>query len=190
MHQYLVIVVGVAVLLALHLINVFNGLVRRRNAVENIEGSVDAVLKKRYDLIPNLVASVTPYVQHERELLESVTALRAKGAAAQAGTSDHVEVDRQLTVGLAKLVAVSEQYPELKANQSFLALQASLNQVEDQLAAARRTYNAVVTQYNDGIETFPGNLLAGFLGMKHRTVFHVDETQRQGVNVKDLFRAA
>ena len=189
MQHYLVLVVGIAVLVSLHLISIFNGLVRRRNAVENIEGSVDAVLKKRYDLIPNLVSCVTPYVKHEHELLKSITALRAKGTAAQAA-SDHVEVDHQLTAGLAKLVAVSEQYPDLKANQSFLSLQATLAQVEDQLAAARRTYNAVVTFYNNGIETFPGNVVAGLLGMKHRTVFRVDETQRQDPNVKDLFRAA
>lgn len=179
------LVVGGLVLLMV--VGLYNNLIRKRNEVDFAFGGMDAQLKKRYDLIPNLVATVKEYATHEKELLTQVTELRAKAVSGKLSQDEQVAVDNQLTAGMRNLMVAVEAYPDLKASESFVNLQRNLTEVESQIAAARRTFNAVVTDYNNAIQVFPANLLAGMLGFTSRQLFSIPEEERQNVNVKQLF---
>ena len=189
MNTTLVIVIAIVSVLMLIIVSVFNSLTNKKNQVINAFGSVDVQLKNRYDLIPNLVAAVQQYTTHERELLTKITDLRSKILKHDITAEDRVNLDNQITAALSGLMVSVENYPDLKANQNFIDLQRALNEVESQIAAARRAYNAAVTDYNNAIEMFPGNLLAGMMLLKTRTVFTVSETERENVSVKDLFNS-
>ena len=182
----LVIVISFLLLVA---ISVFNSLTNKKNQVTNAFGSVDVQLKNRYDLIPNLVATVQQYATHEKELLTKITDLRTKALQPNMTSEDRVNLDNQISSALSGLMVAVENYPDLKASQNFIDLQRSLNEVESQIAAARRAYNAAVTDYNNAIEMFPGNLMAGMMLLKIRQVFTATETERGSVNVKDLFKS-
>jgi LemA protein len=171
------IVIGVVVLLVVALVLSYNGLVRLRNEVNTGWANIDVQLKRRTDLIPNLVETVKGYAAHEKGVFESVTEARASlmkadtpGAAAQAND--------MLTSALGRLFAVAEAYPELKASQNFLALQNQLTDTEDTIAAARRYYNATVMRYNTKIQSVPPALYAGALGFTAREFFSVEEADR------------
>lgn len=183
-----VIVVLVLVFIVLVIcISVYNNLTRKNNQVTNAFGTVDVQLKNRYDLIPNLVATVQQYTTHERELLTRITELRAKAMSTEIKPNEKVGLDNQISSALSGLMVAVENYPNLKASENFADLQRSLNEVEAQIAAARRTYNAAVTDYNNAIQTFPGNMFAGMMLLKPREVFAATETERTNVNVKNLF---
>lgn len=186
METLIVLLVIVAVPL-LAVIVVYNGLVGKRNAVENAFGAVDAILKKRYDLIPNLVAAVQRYLQHEKGLLETVTGLRAKAVAGGLSGDETVDLNNRLNRALGGIMVAVENYPDLKASANFLDLQRSLNEVEEQLSAARRAFNAAVTDFNNAVEMFPGNVVAGPFGFRRRAVFEIPEAERANVSVKELF---
>jgi len=175
--------------IALIAIMVYNGLIRKKNEVDNAFGGIDVQLKKRYDLIPNLVATVQQYASHEKELLEKITQLRAKAVGGNLSNDEKVDLDNQISGALRSIMVSVENYPDLKASENFLNLQRSLNEVESQISAARRAYNAAVTDFNNGIETFPGNLMAGMMGLSRKQVFEIPEAERQNVNVKDLFKS-
>ncbi|TCO09846.1 LemA family protein [Natronoflexus pectinivorans] len=177
----------VVVVLVLIVILIYNGLIRRRNEVDNAYGGMDVQLKKRYDLIPNLVSTVKQYASHEKELLEKITELRARAVSGSLNNDEKVDLDNQISGTLKGIMVAVENYPDLKANENFLNLQRTLNEVESQISAARRAYNAAVTDYNNGIQTFPGNMMAGMMGMERKEVFLIPEIERQNVNVKDLF---
>lgn len=179
----------IALLVAVLLIGVliYNGLVAKKNQVEYAFAGMDAMLKKRYDLIPNLVASVKQYAKHEQDTLTRITELRSRAVAGGLSESERVEIDKQLTKAVSGLMVAVEAYPELKANENFLQLQRSLNEVEEQISAARRAYNASVTDYNNALEMFPSNLVAGMLGYKRRALFEIPEAERGNVNVSQLF---
>lgn len=178
------IIIGVVALIA---ILMYNSLIGKKNQVENIFAGVDAVLKKRFDLIPNLVASVSQYMQHEKSTLEKVTELRA--AAMKPGISDEqkIALDAKLTSALGAINLAMEAYPDLKANENVMHLQRSLNEIEEQISAARRAYNQAVTDLNNAIEMFPTNLMAGWMNLSRRAVFEITVTERQNVNVGALF---
>lgn len=167
----------------------YNGLIRKKNEVDNAFGGIDVQLKKRYDLIPNIVATVQQYAAHEKELLEKVTQLRTKALGGNLSNDEKVAIDNQISGALRSIMVSVENYPDLKASENFLNLQRTLNEVESQISAARRSYNAAVTDFNNGIETFPGNLLSGMMGLTRKQVFEIPETERQNVNVKDLFKS-
>lgn len=167
----------------------FNSLVRKRNAVEQAFGSIDAMLKRRYDLIPNLVACVSRYLAHEQKLLTDVVALRAQAASGRLDANAAVDVNNQLSARLRQLTVAVEAYPQLRASENFLQLQASLNEVEEQLAASRRAYNAAVVEYNNAVETIPASFLALSIGWKRRAVFSTAESERVTPNVGALFKA-
>jgi len=188
MSTTLILVIVIAILL-LVAISVFNSLTNKKNQVTNAFGSVDVQLKNRYDLIPNLVATVQQYAAHEKELLTKITDLRTKALQPNITSEDRVNLDNQISSALSGLMVAVENYPDLKASQNFIDLQRSLNEVESQIAAARRAYNAAVTDYNNAIEMFPGNLMAGMMLLKIRQVFTATETERGSVNVKDLFKS-
>lgn len=180
------VLIGLGIIVVV-LILMYNFLVGRKNQVENIFAGVDTQLKKRYDLIPNLVASVKEYMTHERELLEKVTALRAQAIGAGDNESK-VELNNQLTRMLGAINVAVENYPELKANENVMHLQATLNEVEEQISAARRAYNQSVTDYNNAIEMFPTNIMANSMGYSRKQVFEIPETERKNVDVNDLFK--
>lgn len=177
------------ILLALIPVFIYNGLIRKKNEVTNAFGGIDVQLKKRYDLIPNLVATVQQYAIHEKELLEKVTQLRAQAIGGNLTNDEKVAIDNQISGSLRSIMVAVENYPDLKASENFLNLQRTLNEVESQISAARRAYNAAVTNFNNGIETFPGNLMASMMNLSRKQVFEIPETERQTVNVKDLFKS-
>jgi LemA protein len=169
---------GLLLLLALLLVLAYNGLIARKNAVENAYGAIEAQLKKRRDLIPNLVEAVKAYIDHERELLERLVALRERAEGAR-GPEEAFPLEGELSRALAAFRVRAEAYPDLKASQNFLQLQAALTEVEDSLAAARRFYNQAVTDYNNAIEQIPTVFLARLLGLGRKPVFTLPEGERE-----------
>lgn len=182
--MYLGIGIGVLVIL---LVIMYNSLISKRNQVENAFGSIDVMLKKRLDLIPNLVAAVKTYMKHESETLTKLTELRAKAISGNLSTDEKIGLNNQLNKAIGGLMVAVENYPDLKASSNFLQLQGSINEVEEQLSAARRSFNASVTDYNNKVEMFPTNLLAGMMGFKRKPVFEIPEAERKNVNVETLF---
>ncbi len=169
------IVVGaVAAVLLVYLVLTFNRLVRLRNETETGWANIDVQLRRRSDLVPNLVEAVKGYAAHERETFDEVT--KARAAAQQASSpTQAAQADAQLSGGLNKLLAVSEAYPQLRASENFLALQQELADIEDKLAAARRYYNQTVYRYHTVKQSFPAVLIAGTLGFHEREFFGTDE---------------
>ena len=165
------IVVGVlVVLLILVFILSYNGLVRLRNRIDNAWSQIDVQLKRRYDLIPNLVNTVKGYAAHERGVFESVTQARTNAINAQ-GPAQQAEAENVLSGALKSLFAVAEAYPDLKANQNFLSLQEELTSTEDRVAYARQFYNDSVLSYNNKLQTFPRNVIAGMFNFEKREYF-------------------
>ena len=177
------IVLGVVALLLLYGVITYNGLVRLRNRIENAWAQIDVQLRRRYDLIPNLVETVKGYATHERQTLEAVTQARSAAINAQ-GVAAQAQSENMLTSALKSLFAVAEAYPELKANDNFLALQEELTGTEGRIAYARQYYNDSVLRYNTKIQTFPPSLLAGPLGFREREYFEADDTSRGPVSVQ------
>lgn len=177
----------VLVVLAAIVFGMYNSLVGKKNAVENAFSSIDVMCKKRYDLIPNLVASVKQYAAHESGTLEKVTELRNRAAGRTLSPDETVQLNNQLTQALGRLMVTVEAYPQLKANENFIQLQRALNETEEQLSASRRAFNAAVTEFNNAVEMFPTNIMAGMMNYKRRQLFEAAETERQNVNVGELF---
>jgi LemA protein len=175
-----------AALLAVLTISTYNRLVRLRNGTENSFGALDAQLKNRFDLVPNVVAAVGSYMKHERTLLESLTSLRAQALAARATPEQRVELDGQVSQALRQLMVAVEAYPDLKASQQFDHLQRTLVEVESQIAAARRAYNAAVTELNNGVQAFPASLVAGILSFHRKPVLETPDAERGRVDVAAL----
>jgi LemA protein len=151
------ITIGIVAVFVLFFIVTYNSLVGKKNQVENAFASIDAMLKKRYDLIPNLVATVKQYAKHESGTLTEITELRAKAMSGGLSSDEQVQVNNQITKAMGGIMVAVENYPELKANENFLQLQRSLNEIEEQISAARRAYNASVTDFNNAIEMFPSS---------------------------------
>lgn len=183
--KIVLLVVGALVLIA---ILIYNSLIGKKNQVDNIFAGVDAVLKKRFDLIPNLVASVSQYMEHEKATLEKVTELRAQAMKHGITNDQKVALDAKLTAALGFITVAMEAYPDLKANENVMHLQRSLNEVEEQISAARRAYNQAVTDLNNAIEMFPTNIVAEWMHLQRRAVFEITGNERQNVNVSELFQ--
>jgi LemA protein len=189
MNTSLILVIIIVAILLLMVISIFNSLTNRKNQVTNAFGTIDVQLKNRYDLIPNLVAAVQQYTSHERDLLSKITELRSKALNQNLNAEEKVNLDNQISSVLSGLMVSVENYPDLKASQNFIDLQRALNEIESQIAAARRAYNASVTDYNNAIEMFPGNLMAGMMLLKSKQVFTASGSERENVNVKNLFQS-
>jgi LemA protein len=177
------ILLGIAVLLALYVVVAYNRLVRLRNRIANAWAQVDVQLRRRYDLIPNLVETVKGYARHERETFEAVTQARSEAINAQ-GVAPQAQAENMLTNALKSLFAVAEAYPELKANQNFLALQEELTSTEGRIAYARQFYNDSVLQLNTKVQTFPSNIIANMFGFREQEYFEADDTSRGPVSVQ------
>lgn len=182
--QIFLIILGVIALIA---ILMYNSLIGKKNQVENIFAGVDAVLKKRFDLIPNLVASVSQYMEHEKSTLEKVTEYRAQAMKPGISNDQKIALDAKLTSALGAINIAMEAYPDLKANENVMHLQRSLNELEEQISAARRAYNQAVTDLNNAIEMFPTNIIARWMNLNRRAVFEITVTERQNVDVNALF---
>jgi LemA protein len=168
--EILVAVLVVVVVLAIVYIALYNGLIGRRNQVENAFGSVDTMLKKRYDLIPNLVSAVKQYMTYETELLERIVRLRTQ-AMGTSNPDQKFQLEGQLSQALRGLMVSVENYPDLKASENMLQLQSSLTETEEQISAARRFYNASVTDFNNAVEMFPSSIIASSMGLTRKAVF-------------------
>jgi len=172
-----IILIVVLVLVALYAVVSYNGLVSMRNRIENAWAQIDVQLKRRYDLIPNLVETVKGYAAHERETLDAVIQARNAGMNAQ-GPHDQAEAENVLTGALKSLFALSEAYPDLKANQNFAQLQEELTGTEGRIAYARQFYNDTVYRYNTKVQSFPSNVLANMFRFSEREYFQADDESR------------
>jgi LemA protein len=179
------VAIGIIIVVALAVIGIYNGLVRLRNQVKNAWAQIDVQLKRRYDLIPNLVETVKGYAKHERETLEMVTKARNLAQqVANAGVGERAKVEGELSSALSRLLAVAEAYPDLKANQNFLALQEELTSTENKIGFARQFYNDSVLRFNNKTQEFPSNVIAGMFGFKAAEFFETTaEIERQAPKV-------
>jgi len=181
--EVLIVVGVIALIVAIYVISVYNSLVAHRNKVKDQWAQIDVQLKRRFDLIPNLIEVVKGYTKHEKETLESV--IEARNSFQKASTpEEEIKANTELTKVVTKLFALAESYPDLKASDSFKELQNSLNETEDKVAYARQFYNDSVYIYNNKIEMFPSNLVANIFGFTKSNFLEVDEAERENVKVK------
>ncbi len=171
------VVLGVVVLLVLMIVVSYNRFVRQRNLIEESWRQIDVELRRRYDLVPNLVETVKGYAAHERQTLDAVVQARAAAMAPSPTREAQAQDENQLTRSLRGLLALSEAYPNLKADQQFLALQAQLTETEDRIAAGRRFYNGNVRSYNTRTETFPSSIVAGVFTFEKAEYFEVEDAE-------------
>ena len=173
------IVLGVVVLVALGAVVSYNRFVSQKNLIRDAWANIDTELRRRYDLIPNLVETVKGYASHEKEVFENVTRARAMATAATGSPADQAAAEGPFVAAMRQLFAVAENYPELKANQNFLALQQELANTEDRLQTARRFYNSNVRDYNRRVQSFPSAVIANMFHFKEEQFFEVDEALRE-----------
>jgi LemA protein len=176
--EVLWIVVGILVVLALVGVASYNRFVSQKNLIRDAWANIDTELRRRYDLIPNIVETVKGYASHEREVLENVTQARSMATGATGSPAAQAAAEGPLVAALRQLFAVVENYPDLKANQNFLALQAELANTEDRLQTARRFYNANVREYNRRVQSVPSNIIAGMFNFEEEEFFEVEEALR------------
>ena len=177
------IIIAVVVILILVIVGIYNNLVNLRNRVKNAEAQIDTQLKRRFDLIPNLVETIKGYMVHEENTLKEVVEARNKFTSAYS-LSNKAEANNALTSTLKSVFALAEAYPDLKANESFINLQKELSSVEDKIAYSRQFYNDIVERYNTAIMSFPTNTIAGMFGFKEATFFEIAEQEKENVQVK------
>ena len=177
---FLLVVVGIVVLAALLFFGLYNGLVRARIGSETAWSDIDVQLKRRHDLIPNLVNSVKGYASHEKETLENVVQARDSAAAAS-GVAQSGQVEGMLSSALGRLMAVAEAYPDLKANQNFLQLQEELTSTENKIGFARTNYNRMTANYNERLQAIPSNIIAGMFNFQKRDLFEIEDPAARNV---------
>jgi LemA protein len=179
---------GIVALLGMAGVGAYNALIRRRNTIDQAYSTIEVQLTQRYDLIPKLVETVKQYMGHEKGLLEEIVRLRSQAVASR-NPAEKIAADNQLTRAMGQLNVTMENYPQLRSSENFVQLQRSLNEVEEQLAAARRSYNAAVTEYNNAVQSFPSSLIAQSMNFGTRTMFVADEKKRGDVDMRGLFKA-
>lgn len=177
------ILLVVVIVLGVWVVGIYNGLITLRNRVDEAWSDIDVQLKRRYDLIPNLISTVKGYASHEKELLEKVTQARTAAMGAQ-NPAEKEQAENMLSGTLKSLFAVTESYPDLKANQNFLELQKELSDTENKIQASRRFYNGNVRDFNTKIEVFPSNIIAGMLNFSKREFFEAEEGEKENVKVE------
>ncbi len=181
--MWIIVLVVILVAVLMFFVSTYNGLVVARNKVRDQFSQIDVQLKKRFDLIPNLVETVKGYAKHESETFEKV--IQARNGYANAKTdAEKLAASKEMSQGVMQIFALAENYPELKANSNFLELQGQLKEVEDKISYARQFYNDSVLMLNNKIEMFPSNLVASMFGFKKETFFEADEKERENVQVK------
>jgi len=182
--MFLIIIIIVVALVGIYLISCYNSFVKLSNKIKEAYATMDVYLKKRYDLIPNLVETVKGYAKHESSTLENV--INARNIAMNAGSVDEkVEGENVLSSTLKSLFALSENYPDLKANQNFVTLQGDLNRMEEEIASSRKYYNAIVNTFNTKTEVFPSNFIANMFGFSVKPLFEIsNENERENIKVE------
>ena len=180
---FFIILVAIVFLILAYIVSTYNGLVKSRNRVRDQFSQIDVQLKRRFDLIPNLVETVKGYVKHESDTLEKVIQARNSYANAKTGT-DKVVASNEMSRGVMNILALAESYPDLKANANFIDLQDQLKEVEEKISYARQFYNDTVLIYNNKVEMFPGNLVASMLGFTKESFFEANSEERENVQVK------
>jgi len=183
MPVWLIVILVIVVLLILWIVATYNGLVTLRNRVKDAWSQIDVQLKRRFDLIPNLVETVKGYTKHESETLENVIKARNTYMSATL-PEDQMKADGELTKAVSKLFALAESYPDLKANTNFTNLQNELNETENKIAMSRQFYNDIVMQYNNKVEMVPSNIIANMFHFKKETFFEAEKSERENVQVK------
>ena len=177
----LIVILVVAVLLVFFFISLYNGLIRARNEVKNAWSSIDVQLKRRHDLIPNVVEAVKGYAAHERQTLDNVIRARQQAAGSVGGIEERAKAENTLTQSLRSLFALAEQYPDLKANSNFIALQEELASTENKIGFARQYYNDAAMRYKNRVEMFPGNIIAGMYNFQPEPFFELEEAGDRAV---------
>ena len=183
MPVWLIVILAIIAVIVLFFVSTYNGLVKLRNMVKDQWAQIDVLLKRRADLIPNLVETVKGYTKHEKETLEAVINARNKAVSAT-GIEDEMKANGELSGALSKLFALAESYPDLKANSNFMDLQNNLKETEDKISYARQFYNDAVLKYKNKLEVFPSNIVAGIFGFKPEPFFEANEAERENPQVK------
>ena len=181
--MWLYILIAIVVVLVIYVVSVYNTLVRLNNNVKEAFSTMDVYLKKRWDLIPNLVETVKGYAKHEENTLKEVVELR-NSVYESMSDDEKVKTNQKLSQGITKIMALAEAYPDLKANENFKELSKELSKIEEDIANSRKYYNGVVKVYNNKVEMFPSNLVAGMFGHKTKTMFEALDSERENVKVK------
>ena len=177
------IILIVVVLILIWIVSVYNGLISSRQKVDNAWSQIDVQLQRRFDLIPNFVETVKGYMTHESETFEKIAKLRTSWANTSS-VGEKAKLDGELSSTLKTIMAVSENYPELKANENFLQLSKDLTSIEDEIAQSRKYYNAVVKNYNNKVEMIPSNIIAKIAGYKSKPMFSIENEERQNIQVE------
>jgi len=175
------------ILIIILFVLIYNSLVAKKNQVDNIFASVDTQLKKRYDLIPNLIATVSKYMEHEKDILQEITKLRSQANKTDASNEDKIALDAKMSAALGSIMIAVENYPDLKANENVMHLQHTLSEVEEQISAARRAYNQAVTDYNNALQQIPTNFISSAMNYQKKDLFVINENERKNIDVKELF---
>jgi LemA protein len=186
MDTVIYVIIALILIFVIALVSMYNNLISKQNEIKNASGSIDAMLKKRYDLIPNLVECVKAYMQHEEHIILEVTRLRT-GLISEQTKSGKLETDSKISKNIGGLMMAVENYPSLKASQNFIELQQAWNESEEQIAASRRFFNSAVTEFNTAIQSFPSSIIANYLKLKEENVFSISDEERQNIDAKKLF---
>lgn len=181
--MWLYIIIAIVVILLLLVFSTYNNLVKLNNKVEEAFSTMDVYLKKRWDLIPNIVEVVKGYAKHEEKTLEDVINLR-NNSYDKMNINDKVDINNKLSQGVSKIIAIAEAYPDLKANENYKDLSNQLTKVEDDIANARKYYNGTVKNYNNKVQMFPSNIVAKILGYKAKNMFKANENERENVKIE------
>ena len=176
-------VLGIVAIILIYFLVTYNSFVRLGNRVDEAFSTMDVYLKKRWDLIPNLVETVKSYVKHEKDTLEQIVNLRNSSYDNMSST-DKVKTNNELSKGITKIMALAESYPDLKSNENFKNLSDQLLKIEEDIANSRKYYNGIVRTFNDKVEMFPSNLIAKILGYKEKDMFEASETERENIKVE------
>ena len=176
------LIIGVIALLVIYVLVTYNVFVKMKNRVDESFSTMDVYLKKRWDLIPNIVETVKGYAKHEKSTLSDVIKLR-NGAYDNMSSDEKIKANQQLSKGITKIMALAEQYPELKANENFKDLSTQLTKIEDEIANSRKYYNGTVREFNDKVQMFPSNIVAKIFGYKAKIMFEATEEERKNVKV-------
>lgn len=181
--MWLYIVIAIVVIFLLLVFSTYNSFVKLNNKVEEAFSTMDVYLKKRWDLIPNIVEAVRGYVKHEKNILEEIVSLR-NSSYDKMNINDKIGVNNKLSQGVGKLMAIGEAYPELRASENFKDLSNQLAMVENDIVNARKYYNGIVRMWNDKVQMFPSNLIAGVLGYRVKSMFETNENERGNIKVE------
>ena len=178
----ILIIIGIILIILLYVLVTYNGLIKYNNLVKEAFSTMDVYLKKRWDLIPNLVEIVKEYAKHERETIEKITSLRTNTYESMS-INKKIDVNEQLTQGLSKIMAISENYPDLKASQNFMELSHNLTKIEDEISNSRKYYNGTVRIFNNKTQMFPSNIIASIFGFHPATMFEANIEEKNNIKV-------